>query len=67
MTARLRRPIAPPAMSVGLIAECLSLDRNVVYAAVRSGELGPVYQKGVRRVILTSDVIAWIKTWRVVS
>ncbi len=67
MSARMKRPIAPPAMTVALIAECLGIDRHVVYAAIKAGELGPVYQKGVRRVILTSDVIAWIKTWRVVS
>jgi predicted site-specific integrase-resolvase len=59
---RQRRPIMPVAMTVRLVAESLGIDRNVVYAAVRAGELGPVYQKGVRRVILTGDVIACRKT-----
>lgn len=60
---RQRRPIMPLAMPVKLVAESLGIDRNVVYAAVRNKEL-TVYCKGVRRLILTIDVIDWIRTWK---
>lgn len=60
---RQRRPIMPVAMNVALIAESIGIRRADVYAAIKAGELGPVYRKGVRRLILTSDVIAWIRTW----
>lgn len=63
---RQRRPIMPVAMNVALIADSLGIRRADVYAAIKASELGPVYQRGLRRVILTELVVQWIKSyWRV--
>ena len=57
---RQRRPLFPLAWTVKGLADSLSLDRGVIYAALAAGEL-VAHRVGIKRLILTEDVVAWIK------
>ena len=61
--SRERRPLFPCAWSVGALAASLGLDRKVIYAAINAAEL-TVHRIGLKRLILTEDVVAWIKSKR---
>jgi excisionase family DNA binding protein len=61
--ARERR-LYPLAMTIAECAEQLHLERKVLYRACREEGL-PIYRRGVRRYLLTDDVLHWIRrTWK---
>jgi excisionase family DNA binding protein len=63
MPRKLRcRPLWPLALSVEEISTALHIPPTTVRAAIRSGELA-AYKKGVRVVILVTDIVEWVKTW----
>jgi excisionase family DNA binding protein len=58
------RRLYPLAMTISECAEQLHCERKVLYAACRNEGL-PIYRRGVRRYLLTDDVLRWIKrTWK---
>lgn len=61
--ARQRRPLFAPAWQVKSLADALHIDRNVIYEALRVGDL-VAYRIGTRNFITTDDVVAWIKSHR---
>ncbi|MGC1327619.1 MAG: helix-turn-helix domain-containing protein [Xanthobacteraceae bacterium] len=64
MTQRVRRPLFPICLTTAELSTALRIERRVVYEALKAGEL-TAYRKGLRRVILVTDAIAWIKqTWK---
>lgn len=61
---RRTRSLYPLAMSVSECAEQLHCERKVLYRAIRDEGL-PIYRRGVRRYLLTEDVLLWIRsTWK---
>jgi hypothetical protein len=68
--ARQRRPLFPLAWSVKSLADSLRVDRTVIYAALRNGDLIAYKITGQRNLILTGSadepgtVIHWIKSHR---
>ena len=62
--ARQKRPLFPPAWSVKALADALHIDRGVIYSALKSGDLIAYRLTGRKSVILTTDVIDWIKSHR---
>ena len=66
---RQKRPLLPPAWTVNGLCDALGIKRELVYAALRSGDLVS-HKIGVRRFILTGSadepgsVINWIKSHR---
>lgn len=61
---RRTRSLYPVAMSVSECAEQLHCERKVIYEACRHEGL-PIYRRGVRRYLLTKDVLLWIRsTWK---
>jgi excisionase family DNA binding protein len=64
MTQRRSRPLFPICMTVAELSTALRIERRVVYEALKNGELA-AYRKGLRRLILVSDAVQWIKqTWK---
>jgi excisionase family DNA binding protein len=63
---RQRRPLFPPAFTVKGLADALHVDRNVIYEAIRAGEL-IAYQIGSRRFIVTENIVSWIKSHKRVT
>lgn len=58
------RRLFPIAMTVSECAAQLHVHRRVIYAGIRLDGL-PLYTKGVRKFLLTADVVAWIRaTWK---
>ena len=58
------RRLYPIAMTVSECAEQLHLERKVIYEAIRTEGL-PIYRRGVRRYLLTDDILHWIRrTWK---
>ena len=59
-----KRRLYPLAMTISECAEQLHLERKVIYTATKYEGL-PIYRRGVRRYILTDDVLRWIRrTWK---
>jgi excisionase family DNA binding protein len=59
--ARQRRPLFPVAWTVKGLADSLTLDPGVIYRALAAGEL-VAHRIGIKRLILTESVVAWIKS-----
>ena len=58
------RRIWPITLTVSECAKALHVDRNAIYDGIRFDGL-PLYRKGVRKFLLTSDVVDWIRrTWK---
>lgn len=70
---RQRRPLFPPAWTVKSLADALRVDRGVIYAALKIGDLIAYRITGKRAVILTGSadepgtVVHWIKQHRKVK
>ncbi len=58
------RNVWPITLTVSEAAKALHVDRHAIYDAVRFDGLA-LYRKGVRKFVLTSDLIEWVKqTWK---
>ncbi|WP_456796832.1 helix-turn-helix domain-containing protein [Bradyrhizobium sp. USDA 4473] len=64
MSAPPKYPRVYLALSPTQTATALGLHTDVVYAAIRNGELGPLYQHGSKNRLLASDVEAWVRGWK---
>ena len=65
MSRKRPTPILFLAISPGMVATCCDVSERTVYAAIEKGQLGPVYQIGLKRRILVSDCENWIRThWK---
>jgi hypothetical protein len=64
---RQSRPLVPPAWTPLSLSAALGVHRGVIDAAIKKGDLGPVYRIGVRRFIVTDDVISWLRRQQRVS
>jgi hypothetical protein len=53
------RKLYPLMLSVSECAEQFRCDRKVIYQMTRAGL--PLYRLGVRRFVLTDDVIQWVR------
>ena len=59
-----KNPVVYLALSPAMLATALGLSTAVVYEAIASGALGPIYVKGVKRRILVSDAERWVRSWK---
>jgi hypothetical protein len=60
-----KRPVCFIALSPAAIATAIGVKPQIVYDAILSGELGPVYQRGLARRILISNAEQWMRdTWK---
>jgi excisionase family DNA binding protein len=58
------RRIWPITLTVSECARALHVNRDTIYDGIRFDGL-PLYRKGVRKFLLTSDVVDWIRrTWK---
>ena len=58
-----RNAIFPIALSPAKLAECLGIRAEVVADAIKN-DLLPVYRQGVKRRVLVTDAIKWVRnTW----
>lgn len=57
------RPLFPIAWTALALADSLGVHRRVILDALRTGEL-IAHRIGVRRFILTEDVVKWIRNHR---
>jgi excisionase family DNA binding protein len=58
------RRLWPITLTVSECAKALHVHRREIYAGIRLDGL-PLYRKGVRKFLLTADVVEWIrKTWK---
>ena len=51
------------AMSPTHAAQALGLSEDTIRAAIASGELGPLYQKGSKNRLLVADIERWVRSW----
>jgi len=58
-----RNAIFPIALSPAKLAECLGIRVDVIADAIKQ-DLLPVYRQGVKRRVLVTDAIEWVRnTW----
>ena len=58
------RRLWPLTLTVSECASALHVERRVLYDGIKFDGL-PLYRKGVRRFLLTADVVDWIRaTWK---